>query len=119
MKLAKAIEESVGEWPLDEVDITTLLERLSGIVEYVGKGYRTTEVQEMINTSLMGYGKVLLMEGEKKGEKKGRRKGKREGKREGEQKKAREVARNFKKMGMPLEQIAQGTGLSPEDIAKL
>jgi predicted transposase/invertase (TIGR01784 family) len=59
----------------------------------------------------MGYGKVLLMEGEKKGEQKGRR--------EGEQKKAQEVARNFKRMGMPLEQIAQGTGLSPEDIAKL
>jgi predicted transposase/invertase (TIGR01784 family) len=31
----------------------------------------------------------------------------------------REVARNFKEMGIPIEQIAQGTGLSIEDIAKL
>jgi predicted transposase/invertase (TIGR01784 family) len=31
----------------------------------------------------------------------------------------REIARNFKKMGIPIEQIAQGTGLSVEDIAKL
>jgi predicted transposase/invertase (TIGR01784 family) len=39
----------------------------------------------------------------------------REGKREGIQ----EIARNFKKIGVPLEQIAQGTGLSVEDIARL
>jgi predicted transposase/invertase (TIGR01784 family) len=38
---------------------------------------------------------------------------------EGEQNKAIEVARNFKKMGISIEQIAQGTGLSVEDIAKL
>jgi predicted transposase/invertase (TIGR01784 family) len=30
-----------------------------------------------------------------------------------------EVARNLKKIGVPLEQIAQGTGLSIEDIARL
>jgi predicted transposase YdaD len=103
LKLARAIEGSAREWPLDKADITTLLERLSGLVEYVGKDYRTTEVKEMINTSLMGYGKVLLMEG------------KQEGRQEGRQ----EVARNLKRMGMPLEQIVRGTGLSPEDIAKL
>jgi DNA-binding Lrp family transcriptional regulator len=31
----------------------------------------------------------------------------------------REVARNFKKIGIPIEQIARATGLSVEDIAKL
>ncbi|MDR1351878.1 MAG: hypothetical protein LBK05_01245 [Treponema sp.] len=31
----------------------------------------------------------------------------------------REIARNFKQLGIPVEQIAQGTGLSIEDIAKL
>jgi hypothetical protein len=67
MKLAKTIEESAPEWLLDEADITTLLERLSGMVEYVGRGYRTTEVKKMIDTSLMGYGKVLLMEGKLEG----------------------------------------------------
>jgi predicted transposase YdaD len=64
---------------LDEADITTLLERLSGITEYVGKGYRTTEVKEMIDTSLMGYGKRLLMEGEQKGRKEGRMEGEKKG----------------------------------------
>jgi hypothetical protein len=83
IKLAKTIESSAPEWLLDESDITTLLERLSGMTEYVGKGYRTTEVKEMIDTSLMGYGKVLLMEGEKKGEKKG------------EQRKAAEILKLF------------------------
>jgi hypothetical protein len=67
LKLTKAIEMSAREWPLDEADIATLLDRLSGMLEYVGKGYRTVEVKEMINTSLMGYGKALLMEGERKG----------------------------------------------------
>jgi hypothetical protein len=37
------------------------------MVEYVGRGYRTTEVKEMIDTSLMGYGKRLLMEGRLEG----------------------------------------------------
>jgi hypothetical protein len=67
VKLAKVIEGSAREWPLDEADITTLLERLKGIVEYVGKGYRTAEVKEMIDRSLMGYGKVLRMEGKQEG----------------------------------------------------
>jgi predicted transposase/invertase (TIGR01784 family) len=38
---------------------------------------------------------------------------------EGKQEGMREVARNFKKMGIPVEQIARGTGLSVEEIAKL
>jgi hypothetical protein len=59
LKPAKTIEESAPEWLLDEADITTLLERLSGMVEYVGRGYRTTEVKEMIDTSLMGGDKTV------------------------------------------------------------
>jgi predicted transposase/invertase (TIGR01784 family) len=38
---------------------------------------------------------------------------------DGEQNKAIEIARNLKKIGIPVEQIAQGTGLSVEDIANL
>jgi predicted transposase/invertase (TIGR01784 family) len=44
---------------------------------------------------------------------------KQEGRREGQQEKTVEIARNFKKLGIPVEQIIQGTGLSVEDIAKL
>jgi predicted transposase/invertase (TIGR01784 family) len=45
----------------------------------------------------------------------GRLEGRQEGKREGQL----EIARNLKRIGVPVEQIAQGTGLSPEEIAKL
>jgi predicted transposase/invertase (TIGR01784 family) len=44
---------------------------------------------------------------------------KREGRLEGRLEGQREIARNFKKLGIPVEQIAQGTGLSVEDITKL
>jgi predicted transposase/invertase (TIGR01784 family) len=42
-----------------------------------------------------------------------------EGMQEGIVKGREEIARNLKKMGIPVEQIAQGTGLSIEDIANL
>ncbi|MDR2052643.1 MAG: Rpn family recombination-promoting nuclease/putative transposase [Treponema sp.] len=50
-------------------------------------------------------------EGIQEGMEKSMEKGKRE--------KAVEVARNLKAIGIPLGQIAQGTGLSVEEIAKL
>jgi predicted transposase/invertase (TIGR01784 family) len=49
----------------------------------------------------------------------GREEGKIEGYANGKAEKARETARNFKKMGLSTEQIAQGTGLSPDEIEKL
>ena len=45
--------------------------------------------------------------------------GRREGLDEGEKKGRREVARNLKAMGIPASQIAMGTGLSIDEIAKL
>jgi predicted transposase/invertase (TIGR01784 family) len=42
-----------------------------------------------------------------------------EGIQEGMQKGIQETARNLKKLGIPAEQIAQGTGLSVDDIARL
>jgi predicted transposase YdaD len=60
-----------------------------------------------------------LDEGRREGQREGRREGRREGQREGELKGRQEVARNLKRMGIPVEHITQGTGLSPEDIAKL
>ncbi|WP_294431579.1 hypothetical protein, partial [uncultured Treponema sp.] len=38
---------------------------------------------------------------------------------EGERKKALETARRFLQMGLPVEQIAQGVGLSVEEIQNL
>jgi predicted transposase/invertase (TIGR01784 family) len=43
----------------------------------------------------------------------------REGRREGEQNKASAVAKNLKKRGLPIDQIAEDTGLSPDEIARL
>jgi predicted transposase YdaD len=38
---------------------------------------------------------------------------------EGREEGREEIARNLKKIGVPLEQILQGTGLSAEEIARL
>jgi predicted transposase/invertase (TIGR01784 family) len=38
---------------------------------------------------------------------------------DGRQEERQEIARNLKAIGIPVEQIAQGTGLSVDEIAKL
>jgi predicted transposase/invertase (TIGR01784 family) len=40
-------------------------------------------------------------------------------KREGAKEAAQEIARNLKRFGMPLDKIAQATGLSVEEVEKL
>jgi predicted transposase/invertase (TIGR01784 family) len=49
----------------------------------------------------------------------GRQEGLRKGLRKGRQEREKEIARNLKEMGVPVEQIALGTGLSIEEIAEL
>ena len=58
-------------------------------------------------------------EGREEGEKIGEARGIEKGEKIGENKKAIEVARNLLKMGLTVEQVAQGTGLSIEEIKKL
>ncbi|CAM3427075.1 hypothetical protein [Sphingobacterium prati] len=55
----------------------------------------------------------------KSGEALGHAKGLAEGLAEGERKKALETAKAFKEMGLPIADIAKGTGLSVEEIEKL
>ncbi len=50
-------------------------------------------------------------EGETRGEAKGRA--------EGASARTDEIARNFKAMGIPIDQIAQATGLTPEQVQAL
>ena len=57
--------------------------------------------------------------GEALGHAKGLAEGKAEGLLEGERKKALETAKAFKEMGLPIADIAKGTGLSVEEIEKL
>ena len=56
---------------------------------------------------------------EKEAKAKGKAEGLAEGLAEGEHKKSIETALNFKKMGLPIADIAKGTGLSIEEIEKL
>ncbi len=58
-------------------------------------------------------------EGEAKGRAEGEAKGRAEGRAEGEAKGRAEVARNLIKLGMPIKQIAQATGLSEEEVTAL
>ncbi|MEL3907753.1 MAG: Rpn family recombination-promoting nuclease/putative transposase [Treponemataceae bacterium] len=58
-------------------------------------------------------------EGHAEGYAEGHSKGYAEGISEGELKKARETALTFKKIGLPISQIAKGTGLTEEEIKEL
>jgi predicted transposase/invertase (TIGR01784 family) len=49
----------------------------------------------------------------------GREEGREEGRAEGLLEKAISTAKNFLKMGLSIEQVAQGTGLSTEEVSKL
>jgi predicted transposase YdaD len=60
-----------------------------------------------------------IREGMERGVREGMEKGVREGMEKGMAKGAWEIARNLKKIGIPVDQIVRGTGLSIEDIAKL
>jgi predicted transposase/invertase (TIGR01784 family) len=55
----------------------------------------------------------------REGKQEGRLEGRQEGRLEGKLEEKREIARNLKKIGVPFEQIAQGTGLSIGEIEKL
>lgn len=55
----------------------------------------------------------------KSGEALGNAKGLAEGLAEGERKKALETAKAFKEMGLPIADIAKGTGLSVEEVENL
>jgi predicted transposase/invertase (TIGR01784 family) len=62
---------------------------------------------------------VRYQQGREEGILEGKEKGKKEGKEEGEEKKQLEIARNMKKAGMSVEQIAEFTGLTQARIKKL
>jgi hypothetical protein len=102
VKLKEAIESDIDRGRFTEEDIVTLLERLSGLVGYVGRGYRTMEVKEMLNNSLKGYGQVLLERGERRGERRGKL----------------EDAKNMLKEGLPMELAARITGIPADKILK-
>lgn len=62
---------------------------------------------------------VARSEGLAEGETIGLAKGRSEGLAEGAAQKQREIAKNFKHAGIPIEVIAENTGLTAEEIAQL
>ncbi|MDR1019890.1 MAG: hypothetical protein LBL73_03945 [Synergistaceae bacterium] len=62
---------------------------------------------------------IRIRDAEEFGMEKGMEKGMEYGMEKGMEKGKADVARNFLKMGLPLDQIAQGTGLSVEEISSL
>ena len=61
----------------------------------------------------------MLKERERRGLEQGRSEGLAEGRSEGAAQKQREIAKNFKDSGVPLDLIAKNTGLSVEEIEGL
>ena len=61
----------------------------------------------------------MLNERERKGLELGLEQGRAEGRSEGAAQKQREIAKNFKDSGVPLDLIAKNTGLSVEEIEGL
>ena len=62
---------------------------------------------------------VYVSLAEREGIKKGKLEGKREGKREGKLEGKLEAAKNFLAMGLPVDKVAKGTGLSEEEVRAL
>ena len=61
----------------------------------------------------------MFEQGIEKSKREGLKQGMEQGIAEGEHRNAIETARNFLQMGLSKEQVAQGTGLSIEEIQKL
>jgi flagellar biosynthesis/type III secretory pathway protein FliH len=84
------------------------------------RAYQMREMALSDWTSGLNYAREEgIREGMEKGVREGMERGVREGIEKGMAKGVWEIARNLKKIGIPVDQIVRGTGLSIEDIAKL
>jgi predicted transposase/invertase (TIGR01784 family) len=79
---------------------------------------RAYEVRFKAACDLTSLRNDAIRTGLAKGEAKGIAKGIAKGHAEGHAEKALEIARNLKKMGLPVSQIAEATGLSPEEVIR-
>jgi predicted transposase/invertase (TIGR01784 family) len=85
------------------------------VPDWVADVSQLTEVPTMLATTVKKWKEELLQQGLQEGLQQGRNEGRTEGRYEG----IRVTARNLKKKGMPLAEIAEVTGLSIEEIEKL
>jgi predicted transposase/invertase (TIGR01784 family) len=95
-------------------------------VEYLSKDKEALRAYEMRQMALSDWTSGInharregIKEGMKTGIKEGMKTGIKEGIKTGEEQKAFEIARNLKALGLPLEQIVRGTGLTEAQIRGL
>jgi predicted transposase/invertase (TIGR01784 family) len=107
------------KWSEQEIEIQRRIDK----AELIGRGIRSFARKEGLKEGkVLGLkeGKIVgLKEGQKQGLQKGLKQGIQRGINQGAQDKAMEVARNFLSMGLSLEQISKGTGLSIDKIKQL
>lgn len=126
-----------GEKILILKNLSRLMERPTALQERVfNRLFEAAEIAQFSSENLYAYEESLkvyrdwnnvidtaIQKGEEKGREKGRAEGRAEGKAEGraegELKKAKAIARNLKKAGLPIAEIATATGLSTDEISSL
>ena len=106
--LKQAIDEAV-QTCMDEGLITDFLQKHSR--EVTGILFQEITVEE--------FAEIRAREAYADGEKAGREEGEKIGLARGAAQEKREIAKNFKKSGIPIDVIAQNTGLPPEEIEAL
>jgi hypothetical protein len=89
------------------------------VPDWVADVSQLTEVPTMLATTVQKWKEELLQEGLQQGLQKGKLEGRYEGLLEGKKEGKLETARKLKQKGMDLAEIAEITGLSPEDLEKL
>ena len=118
------IDERTQEVPqelLDNPDTRDALTQLreSAFSEAELSGYDDFWDAIRVERTLVNSVERRYKEGWEEGREDGRKEGRKEGREEGEREKQAEIARRLKEMGVAVDVIAGGTGLSVEDIERL
>lgn len=127
------LETMFEKWMFVLHNLARLLERPKALQDRIFKKlFREAEIAQYDSEERQQYESSLkeywdytsimdtaYMKGEKKGMEKGMEKGLAQGREEGQQKEKAETVQRLRSMGLTLEQIAQGTGLTAEEVASL
>ena len=114
-KIPKELESFftyVGSGEVAEND--DFVKRIHQKVEEANQDAEVTEIMTIEEEM-----KIRYSYGYKEGERAGLEKGRSEGRSEGEALKQREIAKNFKESGIPIDVIAKNTGLTAKEVEKL
>ena len=124
------MQEAIGEnrlleWLLfiddPESELTKLAETKNEVIGRARDMLKTLSKDEKLQEEYMAREKAIMdkYSALSVAEERGFEKGRKEGKEEGREEEKQETAINLYKMGLTLEQIAQGTGLDKEKLKEL